>query len=470
MRTGRTIHWRTGLFIILFSGLVGLGLTACDLDDEPDPVSTTFPATLLPTDTKVLLPDLVIRSVIAVEDSGSACPSPDQPVSTHILVENRGEKAAGPFVVRLNQDQQLVRGPLEPGDWIEVVFPEFDPSPYIYVDATSLVTESDESNNQVFQALALPTMRPECQPSPTPEIKTQEALMVLEGHTAKIWGIRFSPDGKLIASGSVDNTLRLWNVPQNRLIRTMMGHPFPILKVEFSANGATLFTGSTDGVIRSWDVVSSQLLYTFDGHSGWITGLDISKDGKYMVSCAEDDTVRFWRLPNGVTKIMLDEGMSGVRGVVFSPDSLAVAWGESDGTIRFWSLDGKWLQVLKAGTAPIRSLRFSPDGKYLAAGSSDGVIRIIDVEKGSVAHSLFGHLDAVNELVFSPDGVWLVSASEDHSLRLWKFGAEEFSPLPEQVYLGHTGGVTSVDFSPNSPLLASGSEDATIRLWQIPEE
>lgn len=473
-------------FVLLCSIL--LSLVGCSLGkDSPEP-SQTAPPTQPPTDTAVLMPDLVIRSVSLMSDPSALCPlldesSPpldgdyrnddaltalDSPFSINIRVENQGDRSAGPFIVQLNLDQQLVNPGLQPGEVKEIIFPGYNSLPRVMVDATSLVVESDETNNQIFQRLNLPTPAPECVPTPAPRVAVQQALAELEGHTAQVWDAEFSPDGKVIASGSVDDTLRLWNVDQLRLIRTMQGHPFPILNLKYAPNGATLVTGSTDGFLRLWDVASGRLSQSLEGHTGWITGLDISRDGKWMASSAEDSTVRLWRLPQGSLAQIIDEGMTDVRSVVFSPDSYAIAWGEGDGTIRLRTVSGVWLQSLKAASHSILSVVFSPDGSLLACGDADGVIRIWRVKDGALSQTLRGHTDAVNDLVFSPDGQWLVSASRDKTLRLWQSDGVNFLTLPLMIFQGNAGSVSSVDFSPVDLLVVSGSEDGALRLWSVP--
>jgi WD40 repeat protein len=470
MAVVKRIHWKSMFFAALFFCIAVLFLMACNAQQDQTQPSPTVLNTPVPINTQIQLPDLVIRSLTVIGDPGILCPSPDQPYQISVLVENQGNSEAGPFVVQLNLDQKLENTRLRPGERVEVTFPGYDPNPRAIVDVTSLVTEGDESNNQTFQKLLLPSPMPDCVATVTPEIAVQEPLTVLEGHTAKVWDVEFSPDGKEIASGSVDNTLRLWNVEQARLLRTMQGHPFPILSVKYSPNGATLVTGSTDGLLRSWDVASGRMIRTYAGHNGWITGLDISRDGNWIVSSSEDSTVRLWRFPNSPIEQIIDEGMSGVKSTVFTPDSLAIAWGEVDGTIRLRTISGLWLKVIKNSSQPVTSLQFSPDGEYLVSGFNDGVILVWRLNEDALVQSLRGHVDSINDLAFSPDGQWLVSASQDHSLRLWKFENGKFLPLPVRVFQGHDGAVTSVDFSPSAPLIASGSDDSTIRLWSLPEQ
>ncbi len=463
-----SIRMRYLIVVMLLAG--SMVAASCSIGGNFFSPSPTAAPTQQPTDTDVALPDLVIQSVSIYSESGNVCPSPDQEYKVRIRVRNQGNSRSGPFFVQLNLDQQLVNTQLLPGQSVDLIFPELLPNSRAIVDVTSMVVERDESNNQVFQRLGLPTPIPECIATATPIIKSLESTAVLEGHDAKVWDVKFSPDGRTIASGSVDDTLRLWAVEPPRLIRTIEGHPFPVLKVEFTPNGVELLTGSTDGALRIWQVSTGRLLKTLEGHVDWITGLDIAKDGKWLASSAEDATVRLWRMPAGSPVQIIDEGMAGANSVTFTPDAYAVAWGETSGIVRIRTISGVWLQTWQASSQSITSLAFSPNGEILATGTEDGTIGIWSMKDNSQIQSLRGHAQLVSDLAFSPDGAWLVSASSDASLRLWSFTEGTFLAVPVVVFQGHTGPVTSVDFSPTQNLVVSGSDDGTIRLWQVPQE
>ncbi len=450
--------------------LAGLLLGACSLNGAGSQVSPTVQPPYAATDTARLLPDLVIRSVTVLYDSPDGCPAPNHNPRMIVQIENVGNAHAGQFMVRLDKAQQLVHNGLAAGGTLAISFPGYESIPLVVVDAASQVVEADETNNTYFRGIGLPTPRPECAVAPTAGITQQEAKIVLVGHSAEVLSVAFSPDGNTIASGSVDDTLRLWSVKQARLIRTMQGHPFPIWQVKFSPNGMTLFTGSMDGVIRSWLVSTGVPQRSFTGHLGRITGLDISRDGNWLASSAEDFTVRIWRLPNGAPGQVIDEGMAAITCVHFTPDSQAVAWGEIDGTIRIRSLGGKWLQLLKNTSQPATSLDIAADGKLLAAGYADGLIRIWGVKDGALIQTLRESQTAVTSLSFSADGKWLVSAAKDAMMQIWQYEGNQFLALPVRILSGHAGPVNSVAFAPGGGLIVSGSDDGTVRIWELPGE
>jgi len=135
------------------------------------------------------------------------------------------------------------------------------------VDISQQVEESDESNNQLTLPFTAPTQSPLCNPTPSNPVLRLEPGAILEGHTAPVWSVDYSPDGRLLISGSVDNTLRLWQVANHSLLRTMPGHPFPVLSVEVSPNNQLIATGSDDGIIRRLADQQCSLVHALKGHS-----------------------------------------------------------------------------------------------------------------------------------------------------------------------------------------------------------
>ncbi len=456
--------------------ILALLLTACArwTPSPTEPPTPNFTPTILD------LPDLAVVSVNSEMKSIDSCSNTDLDLVLRIVVRNQGSAEAGSFQVEANGARYSVEAGLQPGQQIRLELPRYQVESLVIVDVLDQVSESDEANNQLSARVAAPTLPAKCQQTPTPALSFQEPLFSMQGHTASVTSVAFSPNGGLIASASIDNTLRLWRVQEGLLLRTMQGHPFPVLAVDFAPLGTTLATGSSDGLVRIWEVSSGLLQRTLTGHGGWVNTLDYSKDGNNLASGGDDFTVRIWRLSDGRQFYTVDEGMSTITSLTYSPDGRMLAWTESNGMVRIWRIINRtWMQVFYA-TSPAASLAFTPDGAILAAGYADGNIKLWTVQEGELLQILQAHTDTVSGLAFSPAGDWLVSASRDHTLKLWQViqvaaGTPVPSPSlpinirPVRLFLGHQGPVTSVAFSPQGELIASGSEDTTVRIWPVPE-
>lgn len=217
---------------------------------------------------------------------------------------------------------------------------------------------------------------------------------VLEDHTEAIYGIAFSPNGELLASGSRDNSVRVWDVKTGKELFFSLEHNGEVHSVAFSTDGATLASGGADGKIRLWDVESSQAKMVLDAHPIQVECLAFSPDGKLLASAGQYDTaIRLWDTQTWQPMIIL-------RGHV-----------ESAGYGVF-------------------SLAFNDQGTLLASGGGDKSIRLWDVNPvspsfGKELVELQRHSDWVDSLVFSPDGVVLISASDrDGTIRIWEAGPE----------------------------------------------
>lgn len=432
------------------------------------PTPSALPAAL-PTHTPNL-PDLIIEavSIQVVEPTGEDCSTPVALFHLHVTVANRGTAAAGAFTVRANTQTGQTRGGLQPGESAELTFPYETVRPNVVIDSAGQVAESDERNNSFNDLLNLPSLPQACLKTPTPVSVIQAPLAALEGHTAAVRAVSFSPDGKLVASGSVDNTMRLWTVAPPAALRVMQGHSFPILCLEFTPNGSQLVTGSMDGIIRAWQVANSALLSTMRGHAGWVRTLDISPDGLWLASGSDDFTIRIWRLPSSSLAETIDEGMTAIQQVAFAPDSKSYAWIEESGAVRLRRLNEDGTHSFQGGAGSAAGLAFLPDGQRLAAGYADGSIRIWTTSDGMLEQMIKNGGRAVTALAVSSDGRWLAAGREDGALTVWDIAALPQNSDPTVTLNGHTGTVHAIDFSPLGNLVISGGEGGELLLWSTP--
>jgi len=281
----------------------------------------------------------------------------------------------------------------------------------------------------------------------------------LEGHESRVWSVSFSPDGTLLASGSWDNTIKLWNADDGRELATLHGHSDRVYSVTFSPDGTLLASGSADKTIRLWNVTDGQEIRTLHGHSDEVWSVTFSPDGTLLASGSRDKTIKLWKVADGREIRTLQGHSVFIRSVTFSPDNTILASGGGE-EVKLWRVaDGREIRTLHADT--VISITFNPDGTLLASGSGEEV-KLWRVADGQELTTLHGHSGVVGSVSFSPDGTLLASGSGDKTIRLWNVADGR-----ELTTLRHSDFVLGVDFSPDGTLLASGSLNKTIKLWNV---
>jgi WD40 repeat protein/predicted Ser/Thr protein kinase len=299
------------------------------------------------------------------------------------------------------------------------------------------------------------------------ENRLDGSLARLTAHGHHAWCVAYAPDGSWLASGSADETVKLWDLANERVLRTMSAGA-RVRAVAVSPNGRRVVAAAENGLLLVWDSLTGDELMTLPGHTGDVTGAAISSDGALIASGSFDNTARVWDADTGELLTVL-EHPNWVYAVCFTPDSARLATSCRDNVARLWDLaTGK--PVVEVEVLPPTAdwdyvhswaVAIDPAGQILATGGHDGVIKLWSASNGSLLKVLTGHTERVRALAFSPDGAQLASASDDSTVRLWSPAAgTELVTL-----LGHEDSAFGVAFSPDGARLASAARDRTIRIW-----
>lgn len=295
-------------------------------------------------------------------------------------------------------------------------------------------------------------------------METVKVPIPLKGHEDAINSVAMSPDGQIIVTGSVDGTLRLWNIQGNPVSQPFQGHQGHVTAVAISPDGQLIVSGSRDRTLRLWDMQGNPISQPFPGHEGYVASVAFSPDGKMIASGSWDKTVRLWDLSGNPIGQPLFGHKDVVFSIIFSPDGQMIASGSWDNTVRLWDIQGNTInQPFVGHDGFVNSLAISPDGQMIVSGSSDGTVRLWDLLGNIIAKPFTGHDGSVNSVAISPDGQRIFSGGNDNTVRLWDANGQ---PLSKPL-LGHKDAVRSIAISPDGQRIVSGSRDTTAQLWNL---
>jgi WD40 repeat protein/transcriptional regulator with XRE-family HTH domain len=283
-----------------------------------------------------------------------------------------------------------------------------------------------------------------------------------------IWSVAISRTGTFWAAGSWRGEVRVWCEGGLRLYRVWQAHSDPTFTLAFSPDEHTLATGSLDGTVKLWDLQSGALLW-IGSHTDLVYSVVFSPDGRLLASGGKDGTVRFWKPFSGKLIQTLESPGGAVDALAWSPNGQQLAAGCWDGSVRLWQVGSgepgsvSDARALVGHSHWVHGLAFAPDGTRLVTGSWDGTVKLWDVANERVLHTLTGHTQPVNDVAWSPDGATVASAGADNKIWLWDVAENRY----RAVLHGHRSTVYRLAFTPESQYLLSGSEDRTIRVWEV---
>ncbi len=310
-----------------------------------------------------------------------------------------------------------------------------------------------------------------------------------------VYSASFSPDGKWIAAGDGD-TVRIWEAATGKTIRQWRGHDKRVLSVRFSSDGRYLATGSEDKSAKLWLAKTGENVRVFIGHTGTVYSVSFRPDGKYLVTGSQDQTAKLWEVDTGKLIHTFSGQVEEVSCVDFSPDGKYLAMGSSQdtaGIASLWDLTaGQKIRSFRGHGGGIHALRFSPDGSFFVTASADNTAKLWEVATAKEVRTFHGpgkssrfnplgigkalderrkaisgghysdYIDGVTSVNFSPDGKYLVTGAADKTAKLW----EVATGLEIRTFKKHSKRVHSVAFSSDGKYLITGSGDSPV-LWDV---
>ncbi len=366
-------------------------------------------------------------------------------------------------------------------------------------DGNRLVTGSEDSLVRVWEAhtgrelFTLPTRpavgtgepvsgvahRPAGDPrvlDVTEVVPGQNIRITLHGN--RVESVAYSRDGRLLAAGTGEGVLKLWQAEDGKEVRTLRGHLGFVSKITLSHDSQRLASAGSDQTVRLWSTATGQELTAYKGHRGEIHGVAFSPDDRRLVSAGADHMVRLWDATQKQETVLLGGHQANVFGVAFSPNGqhLAAAGGDMfnpgrPDVVRVWDLrTQREVHVLRGHKGGISDVAYDREGQRLATSSADGTVQIWDAHTGAELRTLRGHTGMVFCVAFSPDGRWLASGSgsllfpmSTGEVKLWDAATGQ----EVRTLRGHKGTISSLAFTPDGRRLVTGGADKTVRLWEV---
>ncbi|MBS0210231.1 MAG: protein kinase [Planctomycetes bacterium] len=299
----------------------------------------------------------------------------------------------------------------------------------------------------------------------------QAALSIteLKAHTAAVHALSFSPDGRRLATGGLDNAINIWDVAAGKLLKSLRGHAGQVRSCCFSPDGKYVLSGGHDGQVKLWDVDKYEEVRVIGqrvlrGHADAVLCASFSPDGQQVVTASRDRTAKIWNARTGEEDKTFEEGHTFLAStVLFFPDGKKLLTAAVDGTTLVWDTASgtQLLRLNDTGRSAAAALSF--DARTILTGGSDKTAKLWDAANGALVRKLPAHRTEITAVALSRDGRWLFTGESSGRCNVWRADSGELA----WSLLRHSRKITAAAFSPEGSRLLTASLDNTIGQWDV---
>lgn len=305
------------------------------------------------------------------------------------------------------------------------------------------------------------------------DTETGRELRTMSGETGWVKSVAVSPDSKFVAAGNLKGAIKIWDVTTGKELHNMTGHAGSVTALAFSPDGATLASGGVDTTIKLWSVATGAEKKTLSGHKGWITALAFNSNGETLASGSADTTIKLWRWATGEDARTLTGHTGKINSLAFSPDNNRLASASADATAKVWSITtGREERTFKGKASPVLLVAFDTNdatGKTLITGSANKIFKFWDATTGVETRTLddSASYETVETIAFDAGSRRFALGTGNKLIQLWNADGKQAGDALVRTLDSISSSIFTTAFSPDNRWFAFAGKDRTIKIWEV---